>query len=103
MAVYGIFTYDVVDPEGYAEYSPGRLPIIAATMAKHGGKALFADEAARFSAGEERSVVVGVRFPSDEALHAWLADPEYAETVAIRLITTDNLTMFIADELEPRH
>jgi uncharacterized protein (DUF1330 family) len=101
MAVYGIFTYDITDPEGYAAYSPGSLPIIAATLAKHGGESLFADSAARFEAGEKKGVVVGIKFPSDEALHAWLNDPEYASTVAIRLATTDNLTMFIADALEP--
>lgn len=100
MAVYGVFTYDITDPEGYAEYSPGRLDVIGATMAKHGGEVLFADAAARFEAGEERAVAVGVRFPSDEALHAWLDDPEYASTVAIRIATTDNLTMFIADAIE---
>jgi uncharacterized protein (DUF1330 family) len=101
MAVYGVFTYDITDPEGYAAYSPGSLPIIAATMAKHGGEALFADSAARFEAGEKKAVAVGIKFPSDEALHAWLNDPEYAATVAIRIATTDNLTMFIADAIEP--
>ena len=44
---------------------------------------------------------MGVKFPSDEALHAWLKDPEYAATIAIRIATTDNLTMFIADAIEP--
>ena len=102
MAVYGIFTYDITDPEGYAAYSPGSLAIIASTMAKHGGKALFADSATRFEVGEKKAVAVGVKFPSDEALHAWLADPEYAATVAIRIATTDNLTMFISDSIEPR-
>ena len=100
MAVYGIFTYDITDPEGYRAYSPGSLPVIASTMAKHGGEVLFADEQARYVAGEERSVAVGVRFPSDDALHTWLADPEYADTVAIRIATTDNLTLIIADEIE---
>jgi len=99
-AVYGIFTYDITDPEGYAAYSPGSLPIIAATMAKHGGEVLFADSAARFEAGDKKAVVVGVKFPSDEDLHAWLADPEYADAVAIRIATTDNLTMFMADAIE---
>lgn len=100
MAVHGVFTYDITDPEGYAAYSPGSLPIIAATMAKHGGEALFADSAARFEVGERKAVAVGVKFPSDEALHAWLEDPEYAATIAIRIATTDNLTMFIADAIE---
>lgn len=75
MAVHGVFTYDITDPEGYAAYSPGSLPIIAATMAKHGGEALFADSAARFEVGERKAVAVGVKFPSDEALHAWPEDP----------------------------
>lgn len=101
MAVYGIFTYDITDPEGYAAYSPGALPIIAATMAKHGGEVMFADNAARYEVGEKKAVAVGVKFPSDEALRAWLSDPEYASTVAIRLATTDNLTMFIADAFAP--
>jgi len=101
LAVYAIFTYDITDPEGYAAYSPGSLAIIGATMAKHGGKDLFADSAPRFEAGEEKAVVVGLRFPSAEALHAWLDDPEYASTLALRIATTDNLTMFIADAIEP--
>jgi uncharacterized protein (DUF1330 family) len=101
MPVYGIFTYDITDPEGYAAYSPGSLPIIAATMAKHGGEVLFADSAARFEAGEKKAVGVGLKFPSDEALLAWLEDPEYAATVAIRRATTENLTMFMADAIEP--
>jgi hypothetical protein len=29
-------------------------------------------------------------------LDAWLDDPEYASTIALRIATTDNLTMFIA-------
>ena len=36
-----------------------------------------------------------------KALHAWLKDPEYAATIAIRIATTDNLTMFIADAIDP--
>jgi uncharacterized protein (DUF1330 family) len=44
---------------------------------------------------------VGLKCPSDEALHAWLNDPEYASTINIRIATTDNLTMFIADAIEP--
>jgi len=54
-----------------------------------------------FEVGEKKAVAVGVKFPSDEALHAWLKDPEYAATIAIRIATTDNLTMFIADAIEP--
>ena len=101
MAVYGIFTYDITDPEGYAAYFPDSLPIIAGTMAKHGGETVFADYAARFEAGEKKAVTVGVRFPSEEALHAWQNDPAYAPTMAIRLATTDNLTWFIADAYAP--
>ena len=63
MAVYGIFTYDISDPEGYAAYSPGSLSIIAATMAKHGGEALFADSAARVRGRREEGGGGGGQVP----------------------------------------
>ena len=42
MAALMISSHDVSDPERYAEYSPGSLEAIMATIATHGGQALAA-------------------------------------------------------------
>ncbi len=57
MTVLLIAAYNITDPDRFAEYSPRSLPVIAATVAKHGGKFAFA-AAPQMLAGEAREQLV---------------------------------------------
>ena len=95
MSVYLVITYDVTDPERYADYNPGSLPGIQSTLRKHGGAVVFAGPPESLK-GEPTHVAVGLTFPDADAANAWLDDPEYAEAKAIRLEATDNIVSYIA-------
>ena len=101
MAVYAVFTYDILDPERYAQYAPGSMPILVATLAKHGGEITFADPNATYDEGEKKHMSVCIKFPSAEAVHAWENDPEYAPAKAHRVASTGNYTVFIAQAFQP--
>lgn len=98
MSVFLVLTYDVTNPERFADYNPGSLPAIGATLQKHGGAVSFAG-APEFLGGESRHSAVSISFPDADAAKAWLDEPDYAEAKAIRLESTDNITMFIIDAL----
>ncbi|MCO4774070.1 MAG: DUF1330 domain-containing protein [Deltaproteobacteria bacterium] len=95
MAGYFIAAYDVSDPEAYAQYNPGGMPILMKTMMRHGGKPLVAGPGAEWSAGERNAVVV-IEFPDTDAAHAWLNDPEYVPLKAIRHAATTNRIEIVA-------
>ncbi len=94
MSAYLIITYDVTDPERFADYNPGSLPAIGATVSAHEGEVIFAGPA-DYLDGEPRGTAVGLKFPSPEAAQAWLDDPDYAEAKAIRLESTGEITSFV--------
>lgn len=96
MSVFLVLTYDVTDPERFAEYSPGSLPAIGATLQKHGGAVSFA-AAPEFLDGDSRHSAVSISFPDADAARAWLDDPDYAAAKAIRLESTTNITLFIVE------
>ena len=101
MSVYAILTYNITDSERFAQYVPGSAPAIFGTIAKHGGEVIFADGEANYIAGESKMMNVGIKFPSEDALHAWENDPEYAEAKSHRLASSDNYTIFVAKEFVP--
>ncbi len=100
MAAYLFIAYDVTDPEAYAGYSPGSMPTIMKTIAKHGGKPLAAGADHEWLAGD-RKVAVLIEFPTPAAAKAWEDDPEYQEAKAIRLGATSNRVEVICDEFKP--
>ncbi len=93
MAVMMIISYDVSDAERFADYNPGSLPSIVATIQAHGGEVLFAG-APDYIVGEGQAASVGIKFPDAEAGKAWLADPDYADALAIRLASTTNIITY---------
>jgi len=92
VSVHIIVSYDVVDPDGYADYVSRAVPLLA----KHGGELLVADAEAKPMEGEPRSVHVVLRFPSQEAALTWYQDPVYQEVKKIRLASCDNTSMVLA-------
>ena len=98
MAALMIISYDVSDPERYAEYSPGSLEAIMATIAKHGGQALAAGPPEVVKGSVEHSVVC-ISFPDADAARAWLDDDEYAPLKAIRHGSTTNTKEYIVPGL----
>lgn len=97
MAAYLVLAYDITDPEVYAQYNPGSLPVIMQTVTRHGGKALSAGSDGDWLAGDRQTLVV-FEFPSVDAAHAWEDDPDYAAAKALRLASTGNRIEVIAPE-----
>jgi len=97
MSAYIIATYDIVDPEGYAGYVPGVIPLLE----KHGAEILVADYDARVLEGQKRSVYVVLRFESQEAALGWYNDPAYAAVKKIRLDSSDNGNLVLAKGFVP--
>lgn len=98
MTAYFIVTYDVSDPEQYAQYNPGSNHITGATVAKHGGEIIVATNDVIRLHGADTATKVIIQFPSREAAQAWDNDPEYAPAKAIRLASTKNINAFIVDK-----
>ena len=96
MTVLLITTYNVTDPARFADYNPGSLAAIGATIAKHGGSMAFGG-APEVLAGEPRHAAVGINFPTAEDAKAWMADPEYASLGAIREESTGDTTAFMVE------
>lgn len=98
MSALLIVSYDVSDPDGYAQYNPGSLEQIFATVAKHGGQALAAGPP-EVVVGSMEHTVVCISFPDVDAAQAWLADDEYAPLKAIRHNSTSNIKEYIVPGL----
>jgi len=94
MSAYLVITYDVSDPDKFAEYSPGSVPAILATLAKHGGETVFAGPP-EVVTGSTAAAATCVRFPDANAAKAWLADEDYATAKEIRSESTTNITEYI--------
>lgn len=96
MAIHAVLTYDITDPERYAKYNPGSLPIIGGTIAKHGGEIIFAGPA-NYIEGQAKMANVCLKFPSGDALNAWMADPEYTAISSHRTEASNNYTVFVVE------
>ena len=100
MSAYLVITYDVTDPERFAaDYNPGKIGEILATIGKHGGQPAFAG-APNFLDVDGEQTAVGIKFPDAAAAQAWLDDEEYAPLKAARLATTGNVRSFIVDGMD---
>lgn len=87
MAAYFILTQTVTDLDRYySDYVPGVMPFLA----KYRAEVLAADAGAEALEGSPAEGVVVIRFPSDQAIRDFLADPDYQGLKALRFsITTD--------------
>lgn len=94
MAAYMIITYDVSDAERFADYNPGSLKGIFATVTKHGGSIIGAGPTDAIE-GSAVSTCVLISFPDADAAKAWASDDEYAPLKAIRYESTTNITEYI--------
>lgn len=97
MSAYVIVSYDITDPEAFAPYVPGVMPLIA----RHGGEVVVADDAAATLEGEPRHMQIVLRFPDRDAAQAWYEDPDYAPVRQLRLDATANEHLVIASAFTP--
>ena len=98
MAALLVITYDVTDPDRYAEYNPGSLGAIMATVGKHGGTPVAAGPPDVVTGSAEHTAVC-ISFPDADAAKAWLADDEYAPLKEIRYSATDNIAEYVVPGL----
>jgi uncharacterized protein (DUF1330 family) len=94
MPAYMIASFDVTDPEGYAAYVPGMMPVLM----KYQPEILVADYEASSLEGECRQVNVVIKFPTEAALQAFYDDPDYRPFKELRVRTTANSTLLVAKE-----
>ncbi len=90
MSVYLIFDIDIHDDARYQKYKTE----VPALVEKHGGEYLVRGADPVVLAGDWKpSRVVMWRWPSTDAINAFLNDPDYAELKALReeISTTQNL------------
>ncbi|MGI9645803.1 MAG: DUF1330 domain-containing protein [Ilumatobacteraceae bacterium] len=98
MAALLVITYDVTNPDRFADYNPGSIGEIMATVGKHGGTAVAAGPPEAVT-GSAENVCVAIQFPDADAAKAWLNDDEYAPLKAIRYEATDNIAEFVVPGL----
>lgn len=98
MAVLLIITYDISDPDRYAEYNPGSIGEIMATVGKHGGQPVAAGHPEAVTGSPEQTAVC-IQFPDADAAKAWLQDDEYAPLKAIRYEATSNIKEYVVPGL----
>jgi uncharacterized protein (DUF1330 family) len=81
MAAYVLAEIEIVNPEGYTEYTKA----VPATIAQHGGKFLHRGGRIDVLEGEwpQRRRVI-IEFPSMDAARAWYDSPEYEKPKAMR-------------------
>ena len=98
MPAYFVLTQTITDPERYQkEYIPGVLPFLA----KYKGEVLAADFEAKPLQGEPAKGVVVIKFPSEEAIQAFMDDPEYKPVKDVRLAITTNANAVMAPAFQP--
>ena len=97
MAAYYILTHTITDLERYQrEYIPGTGRILA----KHQGQLLAVSLQAEVLDGNPPGGVAVVRFPTEEAVRAFVHDPEYAPLKKIRLESTTNSSAVLVPEFK---
>jgi uncharacterized protein (DUF1330 family) len=81
MPTYVIATMTIHDPQTYRKYTE----LSPSTVSRHGGRFLTRGDQVTTLEGEpftERMVIL--EFPSEEAVEAWLTDPEYIAAAEFR-------------------
>ena len=101
MSAYFILTQTVTDLDRYTnEYVPGVIPFLA----KYKGEVLAADFDAEALEGTPAKGVVVVRFPSEQAVRDFLADPDYQALKQLRFsLTTDASAQLAPEFTMPPH
>ncbi|WP_455170454.1 DUF1330 domain-containing protein [Aegicerativicinus sediminis] len=97
MAVYLLITYDIEDPKSFEPY----VPLVVPLLFKHGAEILAADMNPKKIEGDDRGVAVVLKFPNEESAMNWFNDPEYASVKKIRLDSTKNNSIYLAQEFIP--
>src|SRR5688500_17081785 len=95
MAVYYINSYDIESIEEFKKYAPAVYPLLQ----KYGAKVLAADTEVIVMEGTARTMNAIIRFPSKEAALNCYNDPEYQEIKKIRINSTKNCTMVLAQQI----
>jgi uncharacterized protein (DUF1330 family) len=85
MSAYLIFTYTIVDPEGYKQYPVAAMPSIGA----HKAEVLVADYQSDPVEGNPGRVTVVLRFDSKDAARAWYECAEYQSAKPLRINSTE--------------
>ncbi|MGK2941265.1 MAG: DUF1330 domain-containing protein [Immundisolibacter sp.] len=94
MAVIMLATQKVKDWDLLAEYRKGAGPIVR----RHGGELLGRSNTPECLHGEPADSAIVFRFPSREAVDAWLADPDYQPLKIIRDRAVD-MNLLIVDAM----
>ena len=97
MSVYILAIYDIVDPDAYAPYVPGVVPLLA----KHGAEILVAEYDAQTLEGAAGGTYVVLRFETEAAAMAWYDDPEYQPIKKIRMNASSNGRLALARAFVP--
>jgi len=98
MSALLIASYDISDPDRFADYNPGGLGEILATINKHGGRVVAAGPPDVVTGTADQSVVC-ISFPDSDSAKAWLDDEEYAPFKAIRYASTTNISEYVVPGL----
>jgi uncharacterized protein (DUF1330 family) len=97
MSAYFILMHTVTDQQKYFEdYVSKVLPLLA----QHKAEIVVGEFAATPLQGAPPEAVVVVRFPSEQAIRDFLADPVYQPLLQIRLSLTKNAQAVMAPEFK---
>jgi uncharacterized protein (DUF1330 family) len=93
MSAYFILTQTVTDPQKYFEdYVARVLPFLA----KYGAEVVVGEMEATPLQGTPAKGVVVLRFPSEQAIHDFVCDPDYQPIKEIRMSLTKNANAVMA-------
>lgn len=97
MAAYYILTQTVTDQKAYSEeYIPGVMPFLG----KYGAEVLVAAFETAALQGEPADGAVVLRFPTEQAVHDFVNDPDYRPLKELRLRITTHANAVLAPEFE---
>lgn len=97
MTAYYILTHTVIDSDRYQkEYIPGTWPILN----KHKGEIVAVSLNVEALQGDPPSGIIIVRFPSEEAVRAFVHDPDYQPLKQLRLTLTKDASAVMVPEFK---
>lgn len=95
MTAYYVLTHTITDVDRYRrDYIPGTGPILA----RHGGELIAVSLQAEALHGTPAGAIAILRFPSEEAVRAFVDDPDYQPLKKLRLeVTTDSSAVLVPE------